>query len=266
MGMQQGCEVARSGSAVAAVGAGRSQRTARVGWGSEPRDRRPRPATTPAGCEASGDPAGPRLRVRRVDDEFESFQTAVRAELAPAGLLEELLAGSVIDAAWALTRAEPRRRRATEQRLACSLAALERLRGCRRPRRLRPYQDEPGPERTTPARPEVSGATPHRVEGLGVRADTIPDAGSEHAGEGWERGPVPAPAIRWSQRLGFDPEVASHSPVIRGTWVTASQVVALILEGWSWAEILRTHPELTEDDIRACLAYTVEAEELGLTP
>jgi uncharacterized protein (DUF433 family) len=52
--------------------------------------------------------------------------------------------------------------------------------------------------------------------------------------------------------------------VIKGTWVTVSQVVSLIVDGWSWSDILRTHPELTEDDIRICLAYTVAEEEGNL--
>ena len=49
--------------------------------------------------------------------------------------------------------------------------------------------------------------------------------------------------------------------MIKGTWVTVSQVVSLIVDGWTWSDILRTHPELTEDDIRTCLAYTVAEEE-----
>jgi uncharacterized protein (DUF433 family) len=65
---------------------------------------------------------------------------------------------------------------------------------------------------------------------------------------------------RWRDRLLLDPEVSDVSPVIRGTWVTVSHVVSLVVDGWSWADILRAHPELIEDDIRACLAWTVEQE------
>jgi uncharacterized protein (DUF433 family) len=60
----------------------------------------------------------------------------------------------------------------------------------------------------------------------------------------------------WEWRLVFDETVGDRSPVVRGTWITAGHVVSLIVEGWTWGDILRTHPELTEDDIRACLAYT----------
>jgi hypothetical protein len=67
---------------------------------------------------------------------------------------------------------------------------------------------------------------------------------------------------RWRGRLCFDLQVSEDSPVIKGTWVTVSQVVSLIVDGWTWFDILRAHPELSEDDIRTSLAYTV-AEERG---
>jgi uncharacterized protein (DUF433 family) len=69
-------------------------------------------------------------------------------------------------------------------------------------------------------------------------------------------------AGRWHDRLVFDRNVSEHSPVIRGTWITVGQVVSLIVDGWSWSDILRSHPELTDEDLRTCLAYTV-AEENG---
>jgi uncharacterized protein (DUF433 family) len=69
---------------------------------------------------------------------------------------------------------------------------------------------------------------------------------------------------RWEGRLAWDPSVSEDSPVIKGTWVTVSQVVSLIVDGWAWSDILRTHPELSEDDIRTSLAYTVAEEEGSL--
>jgi len=69
---------------------------------------------------------------------------------------------------------------------------------------------------------------------------------------------------RWEGRLAWDLNVSEDSPVIKGTWVTVSQVVSLIVDGWAWSDILRTHPELTEDDIRTSLAYTVAEEEGSL--
>ncbi len=69
--------------------------------------------------------------------------------------------------------------------------------------------------------------------------------------------------VRWQERLVFDENVSATSPVVRGTWVTVGHVVSLIVDGWTWSDVLRTHPELTEDDIRTCLAYTVEQDNSG---
>ena len=71
-------------------------------------------------------------------------------------------------------------------------------------------------------------------------------------------------AENWEGRLVFDLNVSENSPVVKGTWVTVGQVVSLIVDGWTWSDILRTHPELAEEDIRACLAYTVAEEEGSL--
>ena len=65
-------------------------------------------------------------------------------------------------------------------------------------------------------------------------------------------------SVSWTDRLNFDPEVSLASPVVKGTWITAEQVLALLIDGWTWADIFRAHPELAEDDIRACLNYAIE--------
>jgi uncharacterized protein (DUF433 family) len=62
-------------------------------------------------------------------------------------------------------------------------------------------------------------------------------------------------------RLVFDLNVSESSPVVRGTWITVAQVVGRVVDGWSWSEILRGYPELTEEDIRACLDYESQPKE-----
>jgi len=69
--------------------------------------------------------------------------------------------------------------------------------------------------------------------------------------------PEPEP----ESRLVFDLSVSETSPVVRGTWVTANHIMSLVFDGWTWSDILRTYLGLTEDDIRACLEYTVEQQE-----
>lgn len=59
-------------------------------------------------------------------------------------------------------------------------------------------------------------------------------------------------------RLAFDVQVDPRWPVVKGTWVTVSQVVSKLEEGESWPEILRVFPELAEGDIHECLRYYVD--------
>jgi uncharacterized protein (DUF433 family) len=86
----------------------------------------------------------------------------------------------------------------------------------------------------------------------------------------WERlvGPIarrradePEPAEPDRPRLVFDPAVSDSSPVVRGTTVTAALVARCIAGGWTWPDILRNHPSLTEADIRACLTHVIESED-----
>ncbi|WP_309617850.1 DUF433 domain-containing protein [Salinibacterium sp.] len=56
-------------------------------------------------------------------------------------------------------------------------------------------------------------------------------------------------------RIIVDPEVVHGRPVVRGTRVRVTDVLSLLAEGASEAEILEDYPYLTAEDIRACLAY-----------
>lgn len=76
--------------------------------------------------------------------------------------------------------------------------------------------------------------------------------------------PVDGEAPIWRDRLVYDFDVSDMSPVIKGTWITVSHVVSLIVDGATWADILRTHPELTEADIRVCVAYAVADDSSAL--
>lgn len=79
-----------------------------------------------------------------------------------------------------------------------------------------------------------------------------------------ESAPKSGKTIRppWSVWLEFNPNVSERSPVVKGTRVTVSHVLSLSIDGWTWVDIIRSHPELTTDDIRACMAYaTAECGE-----
>jgi uncharacterized protein (DUF433 family) len=106
--------------------------------------------------------------------------------------------------------------------------------------------------------------TGHALRDLATRLDT-----TQLGACGGATPSVPAPGAQdagpsWRHRLVFDAAISDGSPVVQGTWVTVEQVVSMVVDGRSWAEILSALPELTEDDIRACLTYSVEEEGAGL--
>jgi uncharacterized protein (DUF433 family) len=56
-------------------------------------------------------------------------------------------------------------------------------------------------------------------------------------------------------RIAVDPGVCGGKPVIRGTRVMVAIVLDSLSEGSTPAEILDHYPHLTNEDVRAALAY-----------
>ena len=54
-------------------------------------------------------------------------------------------------------------------------------------------------------------------------------------------------------------------PCVRGLRIAVADVLGWLAAGMSHDEIRSDYPELTEDDIRACLAYAAERERRLLT-
>ncbi len=52
-----------------------------------------------------------------------------------------------------------------------------------------------------------------------------------------------------------DPNICGGEPVIRGTRVTLRTILASLAEGASTREILEDFPTLTEEDVRAVIAF-----------
>lgn len=60
------------------------------------------------------------------------------------------------------------------------------------------------------------------------------------------------------QRISIDPQVCFGKPCIRGTRIWVSLLLDLLADGMSIPEIIEEYPHLTEDDIRAAIAYGAE--------
>jgi uncharacterized protein (DUF433 family) len=67
------------------------------------------------------------------------------------------------------------------------------------------------------------------------------------------------------QRIVADPAVRFGKPCIRGTRIAVGDVLGYLAAGMSEEKIVADFPELTGDDIRACLAYAAERERRTLT-
>ena len=60
------------------------------------------------------------------------------------------------------------------------------------------------------------------------------------------------------QRISVDPNVCFGKPCIRGTRIWVSLILDFLANGMHFDEILQEYPQLTEEDIRAAIAYGAE--------
>jgi uncharacterized protein (DUF433 family) len=63
----------------------------------------------------------------------------------------------------------------------------------------------------------------------------------------------------------IEPGKRGGRPCIRGTRIAVGDVLGWLAAGMSHEQILDEYPELTERDIRACLAYAADRERRLLT-
>ncbi len=62
------------------------------------------------------------------------------------------------------------------------------------------------------------------------------------------------------ERITVDPEVRFGKPCVRGTRLTVGDVLGYLASGMTEAELLAEFPQLTHEDVLACLAYASERE------
>ncbi len=207
---------------------------------------------------------------------FEAFAAELREELAPEGVLETLYADRAILAAWRLREAVEAERvgliegLGVDSRDPFGRLAHGLLRQSERAERaLGKALDALAAVRKADAWGRAAALDTSLLLGesstddaaVSFESDVISteDIADDFAGP--DETPVDdGPLPRWQDRLVFDENVSADSPTVKGTWVTVSQIVTLVVDGFTWADILRTHPELTEDDLRVCLAFAHEQE------
>jgi uncharacterized protein (DUF433 family) len=67
-------------------------------------------------------------------------------------------------------------------------------------------------------------------------------------------------AVDYRSIITLDPEKRWGKPCVRGLRITVYDVLDYLASGMSVEEILTDFPDLTDDDIRACLAFAADRE------
>jgi len=64
----------------------------------------------------------------------------------------------------------------------------------------------------------------------------------------------------YRDRITIEADKRGGKPCIRGLRITVSDVLDYLASGMTHAEILADFPDLTDEDIRACLAFAADRE------
>jgi uncharacterized protein (DUF433 family) len=71
-------------------------------------------------------------------------------------------------------------------------------------------------------------------------------------------------AMNYQERIVRDPQIVGGEPVMKGTRVTLKTVLASLAEGATAAEILADFPTLSEEDVRAAIAFAAASAQEDL--
>jgi uncharacterized protein (DUF433 family) len=66
-------------------------------------------------------------------------------------------------------------------------------------------------------------------------------------------------------RISIDPAVRFGKPCVRGTRLTVGDVLGTLAGGSTEAQLLEDFPQLTHEDVLACLAFAAEREKRLIT-
>ncbi len=66
--------------------------------------------------------------------------------------------------------------------------------------------------------------------------------------------------MSYQDRIAIDPNKRGGKPCIRGLRITVYDILEYLASGMSEADILQDFPDLTRDDIRACLEFAADRE------
>lgn len=71
--------------------------------------------------------------------------------------------------------------------------------------------------------------------------------------------------MNYQEIIMIEPGKRGGHPCIRGLRIAVADVLGWLAAGMSHEQIIAEYPELTEEDIRACLAYAADRERRIVT-
>jgi uncharacterized protein (DUF433 family) len=71
--------------------------------------------------------------------------------------------------------------------------------------------------------------------------------------------------MNYQQIITIEPGKRGGRPCIRGLRIAVADVLGWLAAGMSHQQIIADYPELTDEDIRACLAYAADRERRIVT-
>ena len=66
----------------------------------------------------------------------------------------------------------------------------------------------------------------------------------------------------YQQYISINPEIRFGKPCIIGTRITVYDILQWLASGMTFDEVIKDYPELTNDHIRAALAFAAHREQL----
>jgi uncharacterized protein (DUF433 family) len=61
-------------------------------------------------------------------------------------------------------------------------------------------------------------------------------------------------------RIVIDPTIRFGKPCVRGTRITVGEVLGYLAEGGTETELMQDFPQLSHEDVLACLGFAAERE------
>jgi len=71
--------------------------------------------------------------------------------------------------------------------------------------------------------------------------------------------------VNYREIITIEPGKRGGKPTVRGMRIAVADVLGWLAAGMTHDEIMSDYPELTEEDIRACLAYAADRERKLVT-